>query len=93
MTLYNFCLDNGRNLYVCKEVHCRDIYFAKSEHCNHLTNTDAEAVTVRSVDLFVTSQEETDARIILHCMHIYSNKKETSDFHGTVSFDPVKMSQ
>ena len=22
-------------------------------------------------------------------MHIYSNKKETSDFHGTVSFDPV----
>ena len=24
---------------------------------------------------------------------IYSNKKETSDFHGTVSFDPVKMSQ
>ena len=25
--------------------------------------------------------------------NIYSNKKETSDFHGTVSFDPVKMSQ
>ena len=24
---------------------------------------------------------------------LYSNKKETSDFHGTVSFDPVKMSQ
>ena len=24
---------------------------------------------------------------------VYSNKKETSDFHGTVSFDPVKMSQ
>ena len=24
---------------------------------------------------------------------IYSNKKETSDFHGTVLFDPVKMSQ
>ena len=24
---------------------------------------------------------------------IYSNKKETSDFHGTVSFDPVKISQ
>ena len=24
--------------------------------------------------------------------HIYSNKKETSDFHGTVSFDPGKMS-
>ena len=22
---------------------------------------------------------------------IYSNKKETSDFHGTVSYDPVKM--
>ena len=25
--------------------------------------------------------------------HIYSSKKETSDFHGNVSFDPVKMSQ
>ena len=25
--------------------------------------------------------------------NIYSNKKERSDFHGTVSFDPVKMSQ
>ena len=23
----------------------------------------------------------------------YSNKKETSDFHGTVSFDPVKIMQ
>ena len=26
-------------------------------------------------------------------LDIYSNKKETSDFHGTVSFDPVKMLQ
>ena len=24
---------------------------------------------------------------------IYSNKKETSDFYGTVSFNPVKISQ
>ena len=24
---------------------------------------------------------------------IYSNKKDTSDFHCTVSFDPIKMSQ
>ena len=24
---------------------------------------------------------------------LYSNKKETSDFHGTVSFDPVKILQ
>ena len=24
---------------------------------------------------------------------IYANKKESSDFHGTVSFDPVKISQ
>ena len=24
---------------------------------------------------------------------IYSNKKDTSYFHGTVSFDPIKMSQ
>ena len=26
-------------------------------------------------------------------IHIYSNKKDTSYFHGTVSFDPIKMSQ
>ena len=25
-------------------------------------------------------------------MYIYSNKKETSDFHGTVSLDLVKLS-
>ena len=24
---------------------------------------------------------------------IYSNKKDASDFYGTVSFDPIKMSQ
>ena len=24
---------------------------------------------------------------------IYSSKKDTSDFHGTVSFDPIKMSE
>ena len=24
---------------------------------------------------------------------IYSNKKDASDFHGTVFFDPIKMSQ
>ena len=36
--------------------------------------------------------------IAVSCLHvllcfIYSNKKETSDFHGTVSFDPAKMLQ
>ena len=34
-----------------------------------------------------------DDKWSLVVIHIYSNKKETSDFHGTVSFDPVKMSQ
>ena len=28
---------------------------------------------------------------IMKALIVYSNKKETSDFHGTVSFDPVKM--
>ena len=28
-----------------------------------------------------------------HSYNIYSKKKETSDFHGIVSFDPVKMLQ
>ena len=47
--LIKFCLTNGRNLNVFKEVHGRDIYFAKSEQCYHLTSMDAEAVAVRSV--------------------------------------------
>ena len=29
----------------------------------------------------------------MHVVIIYSNKKERSDFHGTVSFDQVKISQ
>ena len=28
-----------------------------------------------------------------HCRHIRSNKKETLDFHGTVSFDSVQNLQ
>ena len=31
--------------------------------------------------------------LIMNKVVIYSNKKDTSDFHGTVSFDPIKMSQ
>ena len=34
-----------------------------------------------------------EALQFLHEEIIYSNKKDTSDFHGTVSFDPIKMSQ
>ena len=30
---------------------------------------------------------------ITYFAYLYSNKKDTSDFHGTVSFDPIKMSQ
>ena len=29
----------------------------------------------------------------LDMSNIFSNKKDTSDFYGTVSFDPVKISQ
>ena len=36
------------------------------------------------------AQKMQDAQVT-KSLHIYSNKKETSDFHGTVSFDPVKM--
>ena len=32
---------------VFKEVRCREIAFAKSEQCYHLTSLDAEAVAVR----------------------------------------------
>ena len=30
-------------------------------------------------------------KIQMICLIIYSNKKETSVFHGPVSFDPVKV--
>ena len=33
-----------------QEVNGRDIYYAKSEQCYHLTSTDEEAVAVRLVD-------------------------------------------
>ena len=44
---------------------------------------------------FVKKEWECDRRRskILEERLIHSNKKETSDFHGTVSFDPIKMSQ
>ena len=31
--------------------------------------------------------------MFIFAVNVYSNKKDTSDFHGTVSFDPIKMSQ
>ena len=41
-----------------KRLHGRDIYFAISEECYHLTSTDAETVEVNTVDALATSQEE-----------------------------------
>ena len=45
------------------------------------------------------SDYKTDPRVVQlvsitrkYCNYIYSNIKDTSDFHGTVSFDPIKMS-
>ena len=40
------------------------------------------------------SKDKRDIEVLCpRKVHVYSNKKETSDFHGTVSFDPVKMLQ
>ena len=44
-----FCLSNVRNLNVFLEVHGRDIAFAKSMQCYHLTSTYAEAVAVSDI--------------------------------------------
>ena len=46
-SLSYFCLANVRKLIIFLEVQGRDIAFAKSEQCYHLTSTDAEAVAVR----------------------------------------------
>ena len=57
-------------IFICNEAHGRDTRFAKPEQCYYLTNTDAEAFAVRSVDALDTSQDEADARIMPHCMHM-----------------------
>ena len=44
--LLKFSFTNVRNLNVFIEVRGRDIAFAKSEQCYHLTSIDAEAVAV-----------------------------------------------
>ena len=44
-----------------------------------------------SCDLYHLSAHLSQ-RLIVELI-VYSNKKDTSDFHGTVSFDPIKMSQ
>ena len=40
-----------------------------------------------------STTEPLHSLLFLAGPHIYSNKKETSDFQGTVSFDQVKMLQ
>ena len=69
---------------MCKEVHGRDKYFAKSELCYPLTRTDSEAFAVRSVDALSTSQEETGARINLHYMHICETEPNTTHVQFSV---------
>ena len=48
---------------------------------------------VCSPDPNMSSSTATHKHVPPGFCYIYSNKKETSDFHGTVSFDPVKMLQ
>ena len=47
----------------------------------------------RKLEKYVDKQCENIATCALDMSNIYSNKKDTSDFYGTVSFDPFKMSQ
>ena len=54
----------------------------------HLSIEDTSSQTVNFVKDRVTKKKHNFAQL-----YIYSNKKETSDFHGTVSFDPAKMLQ
>ena len=69
--LMKFLFDQRqKSSYAKRYIVLRDICFAKSEQCYHLTSTDAEAVAVRLVDALATSQEEAGARIILQYMHI-----------------------
>ena len=65
-------------IFICKEVHDRDICVEKSEQCYYLTSTDAEAVAVGSVDALATSQEEAGARIMPQCMYICETAASTT---------------
>ena len=62
--------DEWQKASYAKRLHGRSIYFAISEQCYHLSSIDAETVDVNTVDALATSQEEADARIILHCNHV-----------------------
>ena len=53
-----------------------------TDHICHLT-----------ADISKSLEKGIILRYLLVVLLIYSNKKETSDFHGTVSFDPAKMLQ
>ena len=57
--------------------------------------TDRIALRVaRGLDILPTGKSfKREGRVGVSVSYIYSNKKETSDFHGAVSFYPVKMSQ
>ena len=78
LSYFSKCLTIARNLNIYKEAHGRDICFAKSEQCYHLNSKGAVAVAARLVDALATSQEETDASIILHCMHICETAPNTT---------------
>ena len=56
--------------------------FVCSEECYCLTSTGSESVDVTSAGDLSLSQEETDTRMILHCMHI--GEKSTAEINNIV---------
>ena len=72
------------------KVHSRDIFLANSEQCYQWTSTDAETVAVRSVNVLPTLYEETNVRIILHCMYICLTAPNST--HIKLVFAPLTLS-
>ena len=62
------------------------IFYVKTGNGHFGTNFDSSKGVIEEL-LDINTTAKCQEKII------YSNKKETSDFHGTVSFDPVKMLQ
>ena len=61
----------------------------KTEPCGTSESTGAEEEDFPSRTTFCDLHERKEPSQ----PKVYSNKKITSDFHGTVSINPVKMSQ
>ena len=50
-------------------------------------------MSITSINKYHAMTGHEFRKMVQIMLHVYSNKEETSDFHGAISFDPVKVLQ